>query len=325
MCSYRSTGLSSERAEHKRSVALETRWLERFRHFHPEPDFTADLSVTLPCIRISGGLTSLFTGRCSVSAPYKHTTDTIGSAVPRPGLAVLVLLLISVTGARTLPTAPSLPPKPSGQYGLPFAAPPGPDTWLLGQFYGNTTFAYKQRATQYQYGQGLHFGLDFTTACGTPIVAITDGVVSEVDGPHGSPPHNLVIDHPDGLSSLYGHLLRKATVKVGQHVRRGEVVAVSGDSQLSCVSEPHLHLEIRDHSHLRLFNPVPYLNADWAALSLVDPDVDGPAFEQNLDLPGTWQFLEDQPPVHIGGALLNAYPRAWPPLAPATPALPGKR
>jgi len=237
----------------------------------------------------------------------------------------LTLLLISTVSALALHTAPASIPKPSGQYGLPFSAPPGPDTWLLGQFYGNTTFAYEERATQYQYGQGLHFGLDFTAACGTPVVAITDGVVSEVDGPHGAPPHNLVIDHPDGLSSLYGHLLQKASVKVGQHIRRGDVVAVSGDSQLSCVSEPHLHLEIRDHSHLRLFNPIGYLNADWAALSLVDPDVDGTAFKQNLDQPGTWQFVEDQPAVHIGGALLNAYPRAWPPLAPATPAPSGQR
>ena len=249
---------------------------------------------------------------------------------PGPGgrrlvLAALALALAGVAGAHMLSTAPAPVPRPAGQYGLPFAAPPGPDTWLLGQFYGNTTFAYEQRITQYRYGQGLHFGLDFTAACGTPIVAITDGVVSEVDGPHGAAPHNLVIDHPDGLSSLYGHLLRRASVRVGQRVRRGEVVAVSGDSQLSCVSEPHLHLEIRDHSHLRVFNPTGYLKADWAALSLVDPDVDGPAFQQNLDRPGAWQFLEDQPAVRIGGALLNAYPRAWPPPAPATPAQPGQR
>ena len=234
-------------------------------------------------------------------------------------LAALTLLLSSAAGALALPTTPPPIPAPAGQYGLPFAAPPGPDTWLLGQVYGNTTFAYRERVTQYRYGQGLHFGLDFTAACGTPVVAITDGVVSEVDGPHGAAPHNLVIDHPDGLSSLYGHLLRKASVKVGQRVRRGQVVAVSGDSQRSCVSEPHLHLEIRDHAHLRLFNPVGYIRADWAALSSVDPDVDGPAFQQDLAQPGSWQFLDDQPPVRIGGAPLNAYPLAWPPVAPTTP------
>lgn len=231
------------------------------------------------------------------------------------------LSLTGLAGAHSGQPAPlSTLPKPAAQYGLPFASAPGPDTWLLGQFYGNTTFAYQQRQTQYQNGQGVHFGLDFSASCGTPVVAIADGVVSEVDGPHGAAPHNLVIDHPDGLSSLYGHLLRRSALRVGQRVRRGEVVAVSGDSQNTCVSEPHLHLEIRDHSHQILLNPVGYLNADWAALSLVDPDVDGPAFQQDLQRPEEWQFLDTQPTVRLHGPLLNAYPQPWPPLAPATPA-----
>ena len=227
------------------------------------------------------------------------------------------MLLLSAQGALAADTDAPTPlarlPKPLGQYGLPFAAPPGPDTWLLGQFYGNTTFAYEQRRTQYQNGQGVHFGLDFSAPCGTAVVAIADGVVSEVDGPHGAPPHNLVIDHPDGLSSLYGHLLTRAKLNIGQAVRRGEVVALSGDSQDTSVSEPHLHLEIRDRSHKVLLNPVGYLKADWAALSLVDPDIDGPAFQQNLAQPGAWQFLDDQPTVRLHGPLLNAYPQPWPP------------
>src|SRR5690349_8887575 len=89
---------------------------------------------------------------------------------------------------------------------LPFNTPPGPDTWYLGQPYGNTTGAYRQRATTYRNGQGIHFGIDLSTACGTPVVAIGDGIVLQVDGPHGSPPHNVVIEHPNGYSSLYGHL-----------------------------------------------------------------------------------------------------------------------
>ncbi|MDX1522177.1 MAG: hypothetical protein R3264_11155, partial [Anaerolineae bacterium] len=45
---------------------------------------------------------------------------------------------------------------------LPFAEPPGPSTWLLGQSYGNTTGAFVQREIFYQAGQGIHFGLDFS-------------------------------------------------------------------------------------------------------------------------------------------------------------------
>ncbi|MBZ9751515.1 M23 family metallopeptidase [Deinococcus sp. HMF7604] len=246
---------------------------------------------------------------------------TVGSVVK----FCLLCLTVCPTGIGTAsahsgkPAAFSSLPRPTGQYGLPFASPPGPDTWLLGQFYGNTAFAYEQRRTLYGNGQGMHFGLDFSAPCGTPVVAITDGVVSEVDGPHGSAPHNLVINHPDGLSSLYGHLLSKPAVKVGQRVRRGEVVARSGDSQGTCVSEPHLHLEIRDHSHQLLFNPVGYLRADWASLGLVNPDMAGAGFQQDLRQPSAWQTPEDQPSVRLHGPLLNNFAQPWPPLAPRTP------
>lgn len=238
----------------------------------------------------------------------------------RPTLLALLALGSGVASAHTGKPAPlSSLPRPAGQYGLPFAAPPGPDTWLLGQFYGNTPFAYQERRNLYQNGQGVHFGLDFSAPCGTPVVAIASGVVSEVDGPHGSAPHNLVINHPDGLSSLYGHLLKKASVKVGQKVGRGEVVALSGDSQGTCLSEPHLHLELRDHSHQILLNPVGYFAADWATLGLVDPDMDGASFQQDLRQPGVWQWMDDQPTVRLHGPLLNNFPQPWPPLVPATP------
>ncbi|SMB83766.1 M23 family metallopeptidase [Deinococcus hopiensis] len=231
-------------------------------------------------------------------------------------LGLTFLLQLTGTGSAHsgTPTALSSLPRPTGQYGLPFAAPPGPDTWLLGQVYGNTTFAYEQRRNLYGNGQGVHFGLDFSAPCGTPVVAIADGTVAEVDGPHGSAPHNLVIDHPDGLSSLYGHLLKRPTVKVGQRIWRGEEVALSGDSQETCASEPHLHLELRDHSHQALVNPIGYLQADWASLGLVNPDMEGGGFQQDLRQPGIWQFLDDQPSVRLHGPLLNNFAQPWPPL-----------
>lgn len=47
-------------------------------------------------------------------------------------------------------------------FGLPFAAPSGPNSWLLHQLYGNTLEAYDGRYTTYIQGQGLHFGVDFS-------------------------------------------------------------------------------------------------------------------------------------------------------------------
>ena len=196
---------------------------------------------------------------------------------------------------------------------LPFAGPPGPDTWLLGQSYGNTVGAFVQRRIFYQAGQGIHFGLDFSAVCGTEILAIGDGLVSEVDGPHGSPPHNLVIDHPNGYSSLYGHLLETPDLVPGQPVTQGQVIALSGDSFETCRSAPHLHLEIRNNFHWRAYNPVPLIQADWDSLTLVGSF--GTGFQRDLTDPRRWQTIQDQPTIVFGGELINDYGLTWPPEA----------
>ncbi|MBI3362706.1 MAG: M23 family metallopeptidase [Chloroflexi bacterium] len=195
---------------------------------------------------------------------------------------------------------------------LPFTSPAGPATWYLAQPYGNTVGAYFQRHDTYRYGQGIHFGVDFAAPCGTEIVAIGDGVVSEVDKlSHGALPHNLLIDHPNGYTSFYGHLLRRAQLYPGQRVTAGQVVALSGDPDETCHSRPHLHLEIRDHSHTRAYNPVTLIDADWNALALAGPSARG--FERDLDDPRRWQFLDDQPDIVFSGRLLNDYDYPWPP------------
>lgn len=210
--------------------------------------------------------------------------------------------------------APALPDSkiapPAAQFGLPFAGEPGLTTWLLGQPYGNTVGAYRQRRSTYGAIQGIHFGMDFSAPCGTPVRAIADGVVVDVDGPHGSPPHNLVIDHGNGLASLYGHLLERPSIRVGTQVKRGQIVAKSGDSQFTCVSAPHLHLEIRDSSHQRLFNPQLYIAADWDTLALAGF---GRTFERDLSDPRKWQQPDQQPPARRGAALLANFTRPWPP------------
>jgi murein DD-endopeptidase MepM/ murein hydrolase activator NlpD len=197
-------------------------------------------------------------------------------------------------------------------FNLPFASPPGPDTWLLGQTYGNTVVAYSQRASTYKAGQGLHFGLDFSARCDTPVVAIGDGIVSKVDAlEHGAAPHNLMIDHPNGYASFYGHLLERPALQVGQAVLAGEVVALTGDPDLTCTSRPHLHLEIRNAGQYnRAYNPIPLIAADWDTLSLTGAYT--PGYARDLDNPRRWQTLLDQPEVAFWGPRLNDYANAWP-------------
>lgn len=228
------------------------------------------------------------------------------------GLVVLLLMMFQPTvAARQVAKVPSPTPH-SKPFILPFASPPGPSSWYLGQVYGNTTGAYSQRDSMYHAGQGLHFGLDFAAPCGTPVVSIGDGVVAKVDAPeHGSLPHNLMLQLDAGYAALYGHLLERSRLKVGERVTKGQAVGLSGDSFGTCHSAPHLHLEIRSPDYVMAHNPIVLIDADWDSLALIGAYQRG--FERDLSNPRKWQYPDDQPETHFGGALLNDYPQAWPP------------
>jgi murein DD-endopeptidase MepM/ murein hydrolase activator NlpD len=223
-----------------------------------------------------------------------------------------VLLIVGMLGVGNVPAAAAPAPLPDGvrPFILPFAGPPGPSNWMLGQAYGNTTGAYRQRARDYRAGQGVHFGVDVMAACGTPVVAIGDGTVALVDAAsHGSPPHNLIISHPNGYASFYGHLLETPKLVAGQEVKAGQVVARSGDPDQTCTSRPHLHLEIRNAGGLnRAYNPMTLIDADWDTLALAN----GAGFERDLSAPRRWQSLLDQPETAFWGPVLNDYANPWP-------------
>lgn len=227
-------------------------------------------------------------------------------------LAASAAVVLAAGAIRGLPTA-AAQADDAKPFIMPFTAPPGPSTWLMGQPYGNTTGAYRQRHTTYAAVQGIHFGVDLTAPCGTEIVAMADGTVFAADAmSFGSAPHNLMIDHPDlGYATFYGHLLERPNLAGGQRVTRGEVVARSGDSAGTCRGRPHLHLEIRDLRHARKYNPVALVDADWESLALIGPF--SRAFERDLDAPRKWQHLDDQPDVVVGGPTINDFANPWPP------------
>jgi len=232
-------------------------------------------------------------------------------------LLVLALGMLAPQPALSSPagqTPPSeAPTSEAPPFGLPFADPPGPNTWLLGQAYGNTTGAYRNRRSTYGAGQGIHFGIDLSAPCGYPVVAIGDGVVAKVDAlEHGSAPHNLMIDHPNGYASFYGHLLERPNLQPGDIVQKGQVVAKVGDPDETCTSRPHLHLEIRNAGvYNHAYNPIPLIDADWDTLALVGPF--GRGFARDLSDPRRWQYMDDQPETDFWGPLLNDYANPWPP------------
>jgi murein DD-endopeptidase MepM/ murein hydrolase activator NlpD len=86
----------------------------------------------------------------------------------------------------------------------------------------------------------MHEGIDLVADLGTNVYATGDGTVSYV-GPRGGYGTVVEINHGFGYTTLYGHL-SKPLVREGQKVRRGQVIALTGDSGLS--TGPHLHYEV---------------------------------------------------------------------------------
>ena len=86
----------------------------------------------------------------------------------------------------------------------------------------------------------MHYGTDFLTEVGDTIYATFDGVVRlRATDPEGYG-RFLVLRHPSGLESLYGHLNRYL-VPQDTVVHAGDPIALAGNSGRS--TGPHLHLE----------------------------------------------------------------------------------
>ncbi|MEL6813337.1 MAG: peptidoglycan DD-metalloendopeptidase family protein [Cyanobacteria bacterium J06598_3] len=87
----------------------------------------------------------------------------------------------------------------------------------------------------------FHAGTDFGAAHGSPIQAAETGIVI-FSGWYGGYGNALIIDHGDGLTTLYAHASR-LNVREGDTVKKGDVIAAIGTTGLS--TGPHLHFEVR--------------------------------------------------------------------------------
>lgn len=99
----------------------------------------------------------------------------------------------------------------------------------------------------------FHRGIDIATRSGAPIIAPADGIVSQIcwDRGYGK---TLVVKHGYGLVTKYAHL-KKALVKKGHKVKRGEKIALVGNTGRS--TGPHLHYEV--HLNKVPINPLHYV------------------------------------------------------------------
>jgi hypothetical protein len=126
----------------------------------------------------------------------------------------------------------------------------------------------------------FHSGIDFKTqgAEGKPVRAVQDGYIARVSVSPWGYGNVLYVNHPDGTTTVYGHLQRfadsvSAYVKEEQYraerfdvnlwpapgqfpVRKGDVIALSGNSGSS--GGPHLHFEVRLTETEEVVDPVDY-------------------------------------------------------------------
>ena len=86
-----------------------------------------------------------------------------------------------------------------------------------------------------------HSGYDIAVPTGTPVLAADSGIVL-FSGNKGGYGKMVTIDHGLGYVSLYGHN-SVLLVSAGQHVTKGQRIALAGSTGLS--TGPHLHFEIR--------------------------------------------------------------------------------
>lgn len=102
----------------------------------------------------------------------------------------------------------------------------------------------------------FHYGMDFSAKTGTDVFATGNAKVVYVGWRQGFG-NTVILDHGYGYQTLYAHLF-KSLVRVGQKVKRGDIIALVGNTGASV--GPHLHYEV--HQNGRPVDPRNYYFID---------------------------------------------------------------
>lgn len=138
-----------------------------------------------------------------------------------------------------------------GDGSLPASSGPGKSNGRLG--YPTSSRSVSAGYPNYSSGR-YHGGIDFRCPTGTAVYAAASGTVIVAKKLNYSYGHYLIIDHGNGLSTLYAHNSR-LLVGVGSHVSKGQQIAKSGSTGNS--TGPHCHFEVRVNG--TRVNPLNYL------------------------------------------------------------------
>jgi murein DD-endopeptidase MepM/ murein hydrolase activator NlpD len=118
---------------------------------------------------------------------------------------------------------------------------------------GTLSSAYGIRKHPVRDAERFHTGVDISIPVGTRVRTTADGIVSFAGWTENSG-IVVVVEHGNGFSTAYAHN-RKATVRIGDRLRRGDMIALSGSTGIS--TGPHVHYEIWKRG--RHVDPVAFL------------------------------------------------------------------
>ena len=124
-----------------------------------------------------------------------------------------------------------------------------------GSFHLSSPFGY--RSEPITGASKMHTGMDFSCDPGNPVYATGDGTVILVESDFYGYGNHIEVDHGFGYVSRYSHLADMFAY-VGQKVRRGDCIALSGKS--GRVTGPHLHYEVLYRNDF--VNPSAYMDLD---------------------------------------------------------------
>jgi murein DD-endopeptidase MepM/ murein hydrolase activator NlpD len=134
-----------------------------------------------------------------------------------------------------------------------------PELWPV---IGPITSSFGEREDPLNVGEGeFHSGVDIGVSFGTPVRAAADGIVESAGMGNGYG-REIVLDHNNGIETLYAHLSGFA-VTAGQRVSKGQVIGYVGLSGRT--TGPNLHYEVRIHN--TPVNPHRYLRETMSQYS----------------------------------------------------------
>ena len=247
-------------------------WTDRLGDFVAGKGFYIVLFLCLAAIGISGYYLFSTLGPddedTAVDAPAQVAVTPVPSATPTQVTPSPVKPTVKPTpsAAPTPSATPESTPTPSAEPTPTPAATPKPSTskpavsvftWpVKGEIirdFSLEVLAYDETMGDWR----THCGLDISAQLGIEVCAISAGTVEAVyeDDWMGT---TVVIDHGEGLKSIYSNLAAVPTVETGDVVKTGTVIGAVGETALAEIGRPpHLHLEMSKDGYT--VDPLQYL------------------------------------------------------------------